>query len=177
MQLAAAPAAVRPRQPKPTLSNRWASTVSLSSIAFTQAALVFSYVMLWGSPSLKAALSYLFIPTVFIPMLVVSLILHELLHALAWVEFGRVSWSAIRFGMKGLTLQARCQAPMQASAFRLGVALPAVILGIIPAFAGLGLSHGVLMAWGAIMLILSARDIATLWAIRFVPARARVMHR
>ncbi|TET54303.1 MAG: DUF3267 domain-containing protein, partial [Anaerolineales bacterium] len=68
----------------------------------------------------------------------VGVVAHEVLHAAGWVLAGRLPWSAVRFGFskRALALYAHAKEPMRASAYRIGIVLPGLVTGLLPAFVG-----------------------------------------
>lgn len=110
----------------------------------------------------------------FVVIFVASVILHEGLHALGWLVFGRVPWPKIRFGIKMATPYAHTSAAMQARAYRLSAALPGLVLGGVPAVISWITGSGLLMGYAALMLSAAAGDAVILWLIRDVGAGQRV---
>jgi hypothetical protein len=106
----------------------------------------------------------------FVVIFVASVILHEGLHALGWLVFGRVPWSEIRFGIKTATPYAHTSAPMQVGAYRLSAALPGLVLGFMPGVVSLFTGNGLLMGYGALMFSSAAGDALILWLIRDLQA-------
>lgn len=89
---------------------------------------------------------------------------------------GKAPADAIRYGFnwKGLAPYAHCYAVMSARSYRIGVALPGIVLGILPAVVGLVAGVWWLAAWGAVMLVSAGGDLAVLLAVRRVPGEALV---
>lgn len=132
--------------------------------------------LIWGSNPFRETgpqFSLLRVVAVFIG----SIIVHEILHALGFVLFGGVAWSAIRFGFnwRALAAYACCRVPVPASAYRGATALPGMAMGVIPAVLGVASGIGGLTLWGAVMFLVAAGDFAVLWLVRKVPASARVL--
>jgi hypothetical protein len=102
---------------------------------------------------------------------------HELLRALAWRLLAGVPWRSIslRATWRGMGFVARVDAPVPAAAYRAGAALPAAVLGGVPAALGLATGSGLLLLWGLFFLLESLGDVAVLLAMRGVPSRARVL--
>jgi hypothetical protein len=102
---------------------------------------------------------------------------HEALHALGFVVFGRATKGAIRFGFhwKALALYAHSDQPMSASAYRKSIVLPVVALGIVPCGMGLLFGMGGLYAYGVLMAVAASGDLLILWVIRRVPGSAFVL--
>lgn len=85
----------------------------------------------------------------------VGIVLHELLHGFTWMVAGGKSLQAMQFGMqwKTITPYAHSTEPMAAWAYRLGVAMPALLLGFAPMLAGLAIANGWLFLFGVIFTI------------------------
>jgi hypothetical protein len=112
---------------------------------------------------------------IFIAVFVVSVIVHELLHALGWALAGRIGWNHMEFGVHMLTPYAHTSVAMPVWAYRLGAALPGVVLGAIPGLIAVVVGSGWLALYGAIMLMSAVGDIMVLWLLRDVPRNAMVL--
>lgn len=101
----------------------------------------------------------------------VLLLVHEGLHAVGWVVFGRLSWQDVSFGLDRKTLSpyTHVNAPMPAAAYRAGALLPGVATGLVPAAIGILLRSGPLTLIGAALLSGAVGDLMVLWVIRRVP--------
>ncbi len=130
--------------------------------------------LLWGGGSLLAGLPIIFNPWFIVPAFLVSIVVHEALHALGWVLFGRQPWSAMKFGLHQMTPYAHCELPMRATGYRIGAIFPALILGGIPALLGTVLNNGALAIWGSLMVFVAGGDLAILWILRSVPGSTLV---
>jgi succinate dehydrogenase hydrophobic anchor subunit len=131
-----------------------------------------SYALIWGSASLQAVLGRLISP--FLLVFALSIVVHEALHGLGCVLVGRVPRREIKFGFKGLMVYVHCKAPMTASAYRISLMLPGVIMGLIPALVGLAWGSAWLTVYGTLMVIAALGDLMVLWLIRSVPRDARI---
>jgi hypothetical protein len=109
-------------------------------------------------------------------LLLGSMVVHEGLHALGFVWVGGVGKTAVSFGMnwRAFTPYAHCREPLTATAYRLCVALPGLVLGLLPGLLGLLLGNAPLLLFGGWMLVAAGGDVAVLWATRHVAAAARV---
>jgi hypothetical protein len=175
MKLAAyAPITPRPSGAGAALSTSRAKAIASAVVLALVTIVLVAYWLMWSSASLGAALTYVFSPTVFLPGLVASFVVHEILHGVGWAGFGRMRSPTIRFTLKGLLPRAHCPTSINTTAYRLGLLFPGLALGVIPALLGLALGHGVLTVWGAIMIALAGGDVAELWATRAVPAHTLV---
>ena len=105
-----------------------------------------------------------------------GILIHELLHLVGFVWAGKVGVTAVKLGFswKGLAPYAHCAEPMRASAYRLSIMLPGLVLGILPGFLGIVLRSWFLVLWGILMMSAAGGDLAVLLAIRQVPGSAWV---
>jgi hypothetical protein len=137
--------------------------------------------LLWGAERLQQGLQRLLDPasgqmTALILLFIPGIFVHELLHALGWVWFGKVGREAIRFGFqwKTLTPYAHCQLPMTASAYCAGGLLPGLMLGAVPGLLGALLGSFFLVAFGFVFTAAAGGDFLILWLLRGVSSRALV---
>jgi putative zincin peptidase len=158
-----------------TISFEAANVIALLYLPLAAAPVV-AHAALWGGASLGEGLRDLF-PWAFLPAFAASVVAHEALHAAGFLLLGRAPRRAIRFGLDRATLSpfAGCRVPLRAGAYRAAVLLPALVLGVGPAAWGLWKGAGWATLWGAFMLLCAGGDFAVLWAMRRVPARARVL--
>lgn len=131
----------------------------------------------WGFQELGRGAAALFDNLlIFLVVLVVGIMVHELLHGLSWALAGRTSLRAIRFGfqLKTLTPYAHCTEPLAVDAYRIGALMPGLLLGIAPSIAGVISGSGVLAAFGLLFTIAAGGDFLILWLLRDVHAGALV---
>lgn len=139
--------------------------------------LVASYGLLWGWDKLLEDLV-----TVYADYLLTALVLlggivvHELLHALVWRLFGRLSFGDFTFGfnVSGMAPFVHCAAPMSARVYRLGTVAPGVLMGLFPYGLALVSGNSWLMSYGLIFTLVAAGDFLMLWKVRKVDPGDRV---
>ena len=112
---------------------------------------------LWKNP-----ISLLFYPTpqrtlLFIVLIVVLIVAHELIHGLTWSMFSEHHFKDIEFGFmkEFFTPYCTCTTPISKGQYILGALMPCIILGILPTALGILLGSGLLF-WIGITMILSA---------------------
>lgn len=134
------------------------------------------FLILWGWPRIAQTAPVLFRWEVLLPALLAGIVGHELLHAATWMLSGTVPRSAIRFGIqwKTITPYAHCSVPMPARAYRIGAAVPGIVLGILPAAYGLAAGNAAWMLYGTFFAIAAAGDAIILWLLRGTSAAALV---
>lgn len=113
----------------------------------------------------------------FAPALLAGIVVHEALHAISWRLAGRLPARSVAFGVnwKVLMPYAHPRLPMPARAYALGAAVPGVVLGLVPAAAGLATGDGAWSGWGAIFTAAAAGDLLVLHSLRGLPGAARVL--
>ncbi len=103
----------------------------------------------------------------FIVIVVVLIVVHELIHGLTWSIFSEHHFKDIDFGFmkEYLTPYCTCAVPLSKSHYILGALMPCIVLGIIPVALGILLgSH--LWFWTGIIMILSAGgDLLIVWEV------------
>jgi hypothetical protein len=136
-----------------------------------------TYCLIWGFHSLLAAASLFRHLQLLLPVLVVSIFVHEGLHWFGYVAFGGLAWSSVHFGfsMRAVAAYVHADGPVTVSAYRRLVALPGFVLGIIPACVGIGFGMGSMTLYGFLMLVGAMGDLAILWSIRRVVPGAFVI--
>jgi len=148
-------------------ANIYAIPIVLISII----CLVSPFVMIWdwatftkGFLSLYLALPY------FIIAFILGGFLHEILHALGFLIFGKLKFSQVKIGIiwKFITPFAHCRIPLKASVYRIALLLPAIILGIIPSIAAIIIGKSWLLIYGTLFTILAGGDFLILWIIKKV---------
>ncbi|MEX2571244.1 MAG: DUF3267 domain-containing protein [Gemmatimonadota bacterium] len=134
-------------------------------------------VALWGWATVAGGFRTVFTPWYFFPGLVATVIVHEGLHAIGFIAFGRVGAAGLHFGVDRSTLSpyAGCRTPMRARAYRGAVLLPAVVLGVVPLVWGWVLGVGWLGVLGTLQLCAAAGDLVAYWAFRAVPGGRLVL--
>jgi hypothetical protein len=135
------------------------------------------HAQLWGAEGVRALMGN---RPVLIPLalaLVLSVALHELLHLVGYVWIGGAPIDSVHFELRGVAIVARCDVPLPARSYRAAVALPGVVLGLVPTIVGLALGLALITEYGAVMLGASAGDVAVLWALRKYRADEEVVDR
>jgi hypothetical protein len=127
------------------------------------------YSALWGFGRLGEVLSGTGL-VLSLVVLVVGIVAHEALHGLSWAVFGRKPLNSVKFGFqaRSLTPYAHLKEPVRARAYRLGTAMPGVVLGLGPSLAGLITGNAPAMLFGLLFTLAAGGDALILWLIRNV---------
>jgi hypothetical protein len=115
-------------------------------------------------------------PLIALAVFAAGVVGHEVLHAVAWQAAADLPAGSVRFGFqwKAVTPYAHCTAPMPARAYRIGAAVPGVVLGLAPAAAGLATGHGAVFLFGLLFTLAAGGDALIVWLLRGVPGTALV---
>jgi hypothetical protein len=105
-----------------------------------------------------------------------GVVVHEMIHGISWVIFGRKSFSAVRFGIqwKTFTPYAHLTEPVEVNAYRLGAFMPGFVLGILTYSLSLVLGNGDLFWFSLVHTSAAGGDWLVLWLIRHVKAGLQV---
>lgn len=145
---------------------------------FVVAIIIVPHILLWGFDGLLGWLTGSALPgIVAVLVLIGSMYLHELLHGLGFILAGRVPIGTVRIGFsrKALSPYAHCPTPMRASAYKVALVMPGLLLGVIPALIGIGLGIGWLTLYGMMMAVAALGDAQIAWLVRRLPGSARVI--
>lgn len=106
----------------------------------------------------------------FLALLIASFVVHELIHGLTWMWFGKKNFSAIKFGIqwKTLTPYAHLKEPIDVTIYRLGGLMPGFILGILPFALSLIIGNNSLLWFSIIQTVAASGDWLILWILRNV---------
>ena len=112
----------------------------------------------------------------FLISIVAGIIIHELIHAVSWWWLDDISWNDIHFGFKWtmLTPYVHCPEPIEITNYRWGVAMPGIVLGIVPFILALVFKNGWLFGYGLIFTLAAGGDLIMLWMLRKVPGGSLV---
>ena len=112
----------------------------------------------------------------FLAVVFMGIILHEFIHGITWMVFGRKPFSAIKYGFqwKTLTPYAHLKEPIDVNSYRIGTFMPGLIVGIIPFILSLILGNGNLLWFSIIHTASAGGDWLILWTLRNVNNKARV---
>ncbi len=104
--------------------------------------------------------------------ILVLMLAHEAVHAIAWKYAAGLPWSVFRFGVvwKALSLYCHATVPMPLQAYRIGAAMPLLLSGIVPWIAAVILGDAGLGFAAAVLISAAAGDVFILWMLRDLPA-------
>lgn len=103
--------------------------------------------------------------------IIVLIVVHEGIHAIAWKVSSGLPWSQFSFGIDKKSLSPYCHAksPMDVRAYRIGGGAPLVLVGIVPFIYALLIASPMWALLSAVMISAAVGDIYVLWSLRNVP--------
>jgi hypothetical protein len=138
--------------------------------------LIFYLVPYGGIYGWKSMVSDLLLFFTNIPLLLGSFIVgtafHELIHAISWSLFDGIPWKKVHFGFKWSTFTpyVHCPEPVEVTNYRWGVAMPGIVLGLLPYLFALILQNGWLLGFGLFFTLAASGDLLILWLLKNVPS-------
>ncbi|MEF3275711.1 MAG: DUF3267 domain-containing protein [Chloroflexus sp.] len=131
---------------------------------------VASHIWLHGTPGLLDSLASLW----WWLTVIGGIVVHEGLHALGWMIAGRLSLKAIAFSIDRQTFSpyTHSRQPIAINAYRFGIVLPVLSLGVVPALIGIAINLPAFTIFGALFILVAGGDLLILWLIRNDPSYA-----
>ncbi|MDX5482347.1 MAG: DUF3267 domain-containing protein [Hymenobacteraceae bacterium] len=136
-----------------------------------------AYLLVWPEQfalqNLRAVLQQykvwlLFSPLVMLGVFVVGAVVHELLHGLTWGLFCKDGLKSIKYGVywKLLTPYCHCKEVLPLGPYVLGGLMPGLVMGLLPALAGLIWGNFLLFLFGLFFSVAAGGDLLVLWMLR-----------
>ena len=126
---------------------------------------LFPFILIWDFETFRTG-SRMFTDHVFLYLLV-GIIIHELLHGLTWAYFAPNGLKSIKFGVKWkyLTPYCHCKEPLKVKHYKLGGAMPLLVMGILPSLVGIIIGHGGILSFGIFFTTAAGGDIIALYML------------
>lgn len=107
-------------------------------------------------------------PLWFAVIVIVGLLVHELIHGIAWAIFAKNGFKSISFGAnwRQMILYCHCSEPLKVRHYAIGALAPLVILGIIPAIVGIIILNPYWLLFGILFIASAIGDIMVAWKLR-----------
>jgi hypothetical protein len=134
------------------------------------AVLTIFYIWIWGTDNYFAGLGRLTTLASILPVLILGIPLHELLHAIGWSVFGQIPFRDVKFGVlwKALTPYAHLKNPIMASAYRAGTVSPFLLMGFFPYLLGVVAGNSWVGNFGLLFILAAGGDLLVIWTLRGV---------
>lgn len=139
------------------------------------AAVIVPHWWLWSANPLSVVLKTVH-PFILLGVFVAGAALHEAVHGATFVAVGGLKRSDLMFGVQWRTLTpfAHPRVPVPARVYRIAIAMPGLILGALPALAGIIYGISALSAWGAVFLAAASGDLLALITLGTLPGSVLV---
>lgn len=107
-------------------------------------------------------------PALMLVVFVLGAVVHELLHGLTWAIFCKNGLQSIRYGVywKMLTPYCHCKEVLPLKHYIIGGMMPGLVMGLLPALAGIAMGHFLLFLFGLFFSMAAAGDLLILWMLR-----------
>ena len=149
-----------------TMSVRKMNLIGLLFIFPITAVILIPFVMIWDFETFYVGEKVFF--NYFIYILIGGICVHELLHGLTWAMFTKNGMKSIKFGInwKGLAPYCHCKEPLKVIHYKIGGAMPLIIMGLIPSIIGLVFGNGAILSFGIFFTWAAGGDIISLYMLR-----------
>lgn len=107
-----------------------------------------------------------FLGIILVLLLVVSIVVHELIHGFTWMALTHSSFKHLSFGLLPGGVYCHIDVPMKKRAYVTGALMPLLLLGVVPYVVSLIAGWGLLMVFASIMIGAAMGDVLIVWAIR-----------
>jgi Putative zincin peptidase len=154
-----------------TISSLKANLIAIPVALMIIFLFVLTYILVWSGFPVREVLRSPYLKLqVFLPMFVVLVLLHEAIHWISFLVFGKVDkkYCKLGFQWRTITPYAHCSVPMKASVYRISLFLPILLLGIIPSFYAIISGLSWLLVYGIVFTITGGGDFIILWLMRKV---------
>ena len=113
----------------------------------------------------------------FVLIFLLSILIHELIHATVFAFFAKKRWKSIKIGVfwKHITPYTHCSEPLSKRAYTLALISPGIILGIIPICYAFISAHLLLLIYGLIMLFAALGDFMIFVMLLKVPTGKKII--
>lgn len=154
-----------------------ANLLGLPLFVVMMGAVVAPYLLANGIPPFILGVNRSMDLWIFLAWIAAGTVAHEALHGIGWVVAAGRSFRSMRFGVhwKTLTPYAHFTEPISAAAYRIGIVLPGLVVGLGPAIAGYAFDHPATLLFGGLFFGAAAGDALGLWAVRDIPAATLVL--
>lgn len=108
---------------------------------------------------------------------IAGIVLHELIHGITMSLFCKKGFHSIKFGFmwQYLTPYVHCKEPLIKKHYITGALMPSIVLGIIPAVAGILFRNPGWLLFGMIFTYASGGDFLIVWLLRHQPKNTLVL--
>ena len=140
--------------------------IALLMIAPITTIIFLPFILIWDYDTFKAGKEIF--DDYFLFYLIGGIIIHELLHGLTWGYFALNGLKSIKFGIKWkfLTPYCHCKEPLKVKHYKIGGAMPLIVMGIVPSLIGIIIGHGGILSFGIFFTWAAGGDIIALYMLQ-----------
>lgn len=102
----------------------------------------------------------------FLVQLVLSLVIHELVHGITWKISGHCKWNEIEFGLSSLFPYCHCKKPLTTKQYFIGVIMPGILMGFGSLFFALLFENMSLLLLAIINIMVASGDYLIAFSLR-----------
>jgi len=130
------------------------------------AIILLPFILIWGFEAFKMGKDIFM--DYFLLYLLGGIIVHELLHGLTWGLFAKNGQKSIKYGVKWkvLTPYCHCKEPLKVKHYKIGTAMPLLVMGIIPSIIGIAIGHAGILCFGLFFSWAAGGDIIAIFMLR-----------
>ncbi|WP_461491660.1 DUF3267 domain-containing protein [Pontibacter sp. HJ8] len=105
---------------------------------------------------------------IMLAVFVLGAVVHEMLHGFTWALFCKNGLRSIKYGVhwKMLTPYCHCKEVLPLKHYVIGGMMPGLVMGLLPALAGMVTGHFLLFLFGLFFSMAAAGDLLILWMLR-----------
>jgi len=112
---------------------------------------------------------------IFCIQIILSLVIHELVHGIGWMIGGKCKWNEIEFGISSLFPYCYCKKPLSRKQYLIGVLMPIVLLGLGTTILALVFESLSLLVLAIINVIIAGGDLIIVVNLRKTTKLSLVM--
>ncbi|MBC7776613.1 MAG: DUF3267 domain-containing protein [Phycisphaerae bacterium] len=164
----------------PTNSREIAVTMAKANLyalvfALIPVGMILLFWALFGKEAIRVGNDF-FNLWVFLPVAVIGIIVHELIHGFSWMAAARLPFSTMKFGfqMKTFTPYAHCTVPITKRSYVFGTLMPAITLGFAPFLWAIFTGNGWWLFFAVFFTFAAGGDFLIVWLLRKVPGHLLV---
>lgn len=161
-----------------SVSVRQANLYQLALLPLVALSATF-YLSIWGVGEIVDVIELvtdrpiraLWMNAVSVAIFVCGVVVHELIHGFSFALIGRQPLEKITllgFQKETLTPYSHCDAPVEVGAYRWVVAMPGLLLGVLPSLLGIATGNLWMMLFGMLFTLAASGDALILWLSRKV---------
>jgi hypothetical protein len=158
---------------KKNINMRWANCFAILVLILAVVVFGVPYYLIWGSGGaltdpLMLTQNIVITTISIIVMFLVGIVIHELIHGLTFAIFAKNGFKSIKFGVlwKMLTPYCHCSEPLKRNHYIVGLMMPTLLLGIIPAILSIIIGSTILLIFGILLISGGAGDLLLILSLR-----------